>query len=561
MTLGTLLRHKALRGALTAVSLAACGTTPSNGGGVVYSGGMPGSPCATVAQVGCLVSQSGTLLVRCTDGVWQQVGQCTSNQYCVESAGTAGCIDFGGADTGGSVAGDAETGSDASAATDAVQDSEGPSDADTVCGNGTCEVGENNLECPQDCTTPKCGNGACEAGETPASCVKDCGNNCPGGTSCPCVSDFDCKIGVCHTSGSNKKSCPQECVEACPTDWTCTEVQNVNGDFVNVCVSKSGYVCGDGKCSSKENADTCAKDCKASTICGDGTCSGDETPANCPQDCQEAVVCGDGTCGSGETPANCLIDCPAVCGDGTCTPPETNATCAADCPAVCGNGLCEGGETVSNCAKDCVGKCGNLVCEFGETPALCSKDCKPGVCDDKICSSTENIENCPIDCIAGTSGCKGRCGMVSKTAAGGVCFCDAACEKSGDCCSDYQQFCTGPGIPGGGGCTPNCTGKTCGSNGCGGSCGTCPSGTVCDATSNCKATVCGDGVCEGSENPTSCLKDCPSQHPCDQGGVCGTTLTGGGCYCDAACKAKKDCCTLFGGKASTCIGAICKACK
>lgn len=36
-------------------------------------------------------------------------------------------------------------------------------------------------------------------------------------------------------------------------------------------------------------------------------------------------------------------------------------------------------------------------------------------------------------------------------------------------------------------CVPNCTGKVCGDNGCGGSCGTCPQGQVCDSSGLCTA--------------------------------------------------------------------------
>jgi hypothetical protein len=37
-------------------------------------------------------------------------------------------------------------------------------------------------------------------------------------------------------------------------------------------------------------------------------------------------------------------------------------------------------------------------------------------------------------------------------------------------------------------CTPSCTGKACGSDGCGGSCGTCAGGTTCSAAGQCVAT-------------------------------------------------------------------------
>ena len=45
-----------------------------------------------------------------------------------------------------------------------------------VCGNGSCEGGENCAGCPQDCGGC-CGNGACDHGETCGSCSKDCA--CP----------------------------------------------------------------------------------------------------------------------------------------------------------------------------------------------------------------------------------------------------------------------------------------------------------------------------------------------------------------------------------------------
>jgi hypothetical protein len=52
-------------------------------------------------------------------------------------------------------------------------------------------------------------------------------------------------------------------------------------------------------------------------------------------------------------------------------------------------------------------------------------------------------------------------------------------------------------------CTPSCTGKTCGDNGCGGSCGTCTGGT-CSQTGVCD---CGSGkeLCRGA-----CVSTCTS---------------------------------------------------
>ncbi|MBI5608003.1 MAG: hypothetical protein HY902_03915 [Deltaproteobacteria bacterium] len=437
-------------------------------------------------------------MVACEGSTWQLVVACPAGQYCIEIVsgptiqGSCKGTATGGQDAGSDLGGgedasgqtDAEAPPDTVAEDIAVDDTPEPSDtveqdtavapdADTatadlvdpsaVCGNGVCEIGENTLNCLGDCPNPKCGNGVCEAGESAASCTKDCANQCPGGTACVCAGDADCTIGVCHTSGSNKKTCPQECIDVCPTDWTCTEVQNIKGDYVNVCVSKAGYVCGDGKCSSKE------------------------TTASCPKDCKNVAVCGNGTCENGETTALCPKDCPSTL------------------PG-CGNGTC---------------------------------------------SITENFKSCPADCAVNTAGCKGRCGLTAVDASGNLCYCDKLCKSSGDCCADYATYCT---------CTPSCTGKKCGPDGCGGNCGVCPTGSQCDnGTGQCQVTPkCGNGVCESSETATTCSSDCKT-HPCD--GFCGKQNTALGCWCDAECMNGGDCCTAAGGKGATCAGSTCTACQ
>ena len=71
-------------------------------------------------------------------------------------------------------------------------------------------------------------------------------------------------------------------------------------------------------------------------------------------------------------------------------------------------------------------------------------------------------------------------------------------------------------------CTPNCTGKTCGSDGCGGSCGVCASGSVCNAsgqcatncTPNCTGKTCGSDGCGGS------CGICALGYVCNGNGVC-----------------------------------------
>lgn len=66
------------------------------------------------------------------------------------------------------------------------------------------------------------------------------------------------------------------------------------------------------------------------------------------------------------------------------------------------------------------------------------------------------------------------------------------------------------------GCTANCSGKTCGSDGCGGTCGSaCGAGQACDATGHCAACT---PQCSGKScGPDGC------------GGVCGMCAADEGC--------------------------------
>ncbi|MHC4839110.1 MAG: hypothetical protein ACYTF3_13180 [Planctomycetota bacterium] len=58
-------------------------------------------------------------------------------------------------------------------------------------------------------------------------------------------------------------------------------------------------------------------------------------------------------------------------------------------------------------------------------------------------------------------------------------------------------------------CAPSCEGRTCGDDGCGGSCGGCADDRIC-RNSQCvePPPVCGDGVCNGGEGCEDCPGDC-----------------------------------------------------
>jgi len=116
-------------------------------------------------------------------------------------------------------------------------------------------------------------------------------------------------------------------------------------------------------------------------------------------------------------------------------------------------------------------------------------------------------------------------------------------------------------------CVPDCYGKICGDDGCGGTCGMCDPGAECwnDGTDcafvdypDCEGKVCGDGgffgtcgtcefgECSADQTECVCVPDC-------DGKVCGDDGCGGtcapGCGDDEICKAGACTCACF-GKAS-----------
>ena len=116
-----------------------------------------------------------------------------------------------------------------------------------------------------------------------------------------------------------------------------------------------------------------------------------------------------------------------------------------------------------------------------------------------------------------TSGSDGSCGSSSTT----TYLCTGKAGYDGP---------TGNGTPiassmksGSSSCTPACTGKSCGDDGCGGSCGACASGDTCSSAGKCVAPTCtpvctgkscGDDGCGGSCGTCSGSKTCSSAGKC-----------------------------------------------
>ena len=115
-------------------------------------------------------------------------------------------------------------------------------------------------------------------------------------------------------------------------------------------------------------------------------------------------------------------------------------------------------------------------------------------------------------------------GVCVWTPNGHICSrqCEQGCPEGWECrvCADWCPFapladvCLVP-------CTPECSGKQCGDDGCGGSCGQCEVGTKCGdsgscdpCTSTCDERICGPDGCGGS------CGDCDDGFLCTSDGLC-----------------------------------------
>ena len=263
--------------------------------------------------------------------------------------------------------------------------------------------------------------------------------------------------GIAPAADANPSSDVGNVSDTAPGD-TAVSTADASDAAATVCA------CGDDICDkSCENNDTCPIDCKA---CGDGTCSAGESPKSCKVDCCGA--CGDGKCKGydcGESFETCPVDCGTACGNKVCEKGESPVSCTEDCKwSVCGNGTCEASDGgPSLCPQDCAAACGDGKCAKGEDFVACPIDC--GYCGDGYCSlqGGESIEKCPDDCKAAcVPDCEGKeCG---SDGCGGVC---------GNCVS-LAPVCN-LGVC----CAPQCNGANCGADGCGGVCGTCVAPQLC----------------------------------------------------------------------------------
>lgn len=394
-----------------------------------------------------------------------------------------------------------------------------PSCSDKECGDdgclgtcGTCGEGKfcNEGKC-QDCS---CQGKVCGADE--------CGNPCGG----PCEAGKGCLNGQCvpipdHCIEKETKGCPGCPCETCTCQedpWCCPDSSQGNWD--SFCILECVELCGGDPC-------PCAGDCEGKECGGDG--------------------CG-GTCGTCSNP-NAVCTSEGKC----CVPNCAGKECGTDgCGGQCGE--CQKNEYCDENGQCQVCSCGDKNCGYDQCGNSCGKCGEKEYCDETghcqacSCAGKEcGDDGCGLPCgtCTGGKGClNGKCVdvppscLITYQPGCNACACeDCVCNGNGSdwegdpyCCDpkygwDYycalecHEYCGGPECP----CVPECEGKECGSDMCGGACGTCAAGNYCNTDGKCVACTCEGRECgeDGCGNKCGPLNGaCPTGKVCDISGKC-----------------------------------------
>ncbi|MEC9071413.1 MAG: hypothetical protein VX938_03500, partial [Myxococcota bacterium] len=453
-------------------------------------------------------------------------------------------------------------------------------EADTGCTSGSAP----DLDDGNDCTLDACDEDADEVTHTPDDSLCDDGEFCNGAEFCnaitgcksgqpPTVDDFiPCTTDACdeeadevthtpdHDTCDNGTFCDgvEQCVvgEGCKTG-TPPDVDDGIDCTLDLCdfdTDAPQHLAQNSQCDNGEFCDG-AEVCNVDTGCEAGSAV----------DVDDGVSCTTDTCDEDlnqvvNTPDHTLCDnglfcdgvevCDATdgCQDGPDVDVADGITCTSD-------SCNEDTDTVEHTPNDILCT-DNDFCNGDEVcnPAVGCEDGAPPTCDDDdectvdSCAAGEcaNVEidgcNCTPDCTAkecGGDGCGGSCGSCPGVAP--VCNADQKCEAA---------------------CNPACDGKECGDDGCGGTCGTCPGvAPVCNADQQCEAECfadcagkeCGDDGCGGvcgscpgvapicnadQKCEAECVKNCAGKQcgPDGCGGSCGGCAPGATCSDAGSCE-------------------------
>jgi len=360
-----------------------------------------------------------------------------------------------------------------------------------ACVEGACVGEAQDCEClsDQDCGDLEDGdlcNGTlyCDYSEMPFSCQVDPLSvvSCPepDGIDADCLdADCDPETGLCSLPAVNEGGACDD-LDACTEGDQCLAGACVGGGFpdcddgnpctTNTCEPLSGCTnsvntapCEDGDlCTDGDACVDCAcvsgpaadcddlDDCTADTCAPETGCAHDPLTGTSCEDgdpCTGPDLCDAGACVPGAA-LTCQDDNP--CTDDACEP-------LSGCINLPNQDLCDDGDVCTDgdhCAQGfCVGD--PLDCDDGDACTADSCAHPAGCAWEDVSAACADDEPCTEDSCDADLGC-----LNTPVADGGACP-DGVC---------FEGAC----------CTPWCTGKECGTDLCGGSCGDCDPGEECD---------------------------------------------------------------------------------
>jgi hypothetical protein len=478
-----------------------------------------GNPCtddSCEAGAGCLSVDND---VACTDG-----NACTVGDTCAGGECQAGApVDC---DDGNPCTVDSCNPAEgcAHAPTEGACDDGNACTVGDACANGQCKAGTELLDCADE---NPCTDDSCDAA---AGCVHTLNTNaCDDGSLC--TTGDHCQLGECI--GGQEVSCDDGngCTDdACDAEDGCVHTPSADAcDDGNACTV--GDTCANGQCM----AGKAMLDCDDEDVCTDDSCDADAgcvhtlntAPCDDGEFCTTNDHCQLGECVGGQA-MTCDDSNPCTedaCVDGIgCQFLPTAGACddGNDCTVgdTCKQGWCLGSPadcdddnpcTSDSCAPDqgCINTPNALSCDDGNLCTL-KDQCANGECVGGLPLNCDDSNPCTQDSCDTQSGClhevaAGACDdnnacTDGDTCKNGLCIpgpvtnCDDDNECTTDSC-DEQNGCghvnvaDGTACNGGGkwaclagecACTPQCAGKECGDDQCGGSCGECGENEACN---------------------------------------------------------------------------------
>jgi|GEM_PF-6546996 len=357
--------------------------------------------------------------------------------------------------------------------------------------NGTIDDGVTRTHTPATC-----GSGACIANYGLDTCVTGGSATWNLGT---------CTPGTPPTCGSLNKNCGT-LSDTCGGTLSCG---SYTGGENEMCVDnvKTNYCFTPGSQDGDAFTDTQDPDCGGCGNCTSGTC------CNVTTGCflTGSTVCQTCTANSGSSGACSISGTGYVCSgsSASCIATAPYAySCVANAPAA-GNVWNGSSWVAASCATNC-GQSSNYC--SGNDVVKSSYGCNTsGSCDTGTNRATCTVQTCSYGCSGGScSSCTPYdCGSLPAgvwgcwwwdDGCGGALWCNCSigydCAYAGTNAHGNYGYC----IPSGGGsCTPNCTGKECGSDGCDGECPPYGFSTPCYKDPR----VCCEGLCtlEACETP------------------------------------------------------------